>query len=123
MALKFQPVSWAQRQLVFHADHAVAIDLAEHPCGRIRFATDLVVVYIAEAGRERISPVVAVHAENATIALTVVASPPCIEMQIPWPYALLGDDVHHATLGIAAIECRSCSLHNLYTLNTRHQQS
>ena len=123
MCREFQPIHWTQRQLVFHADHAVAIDLAKHTCGRIRLAAHLIVVYIAKAGRECIRPVAAFHAEDAVIALAVVAAPPCIEMQIPWSYVLLGDDVHHATLGIAAIECRSSSLHNLYTFNTCHQQS
>jgi hypothetical protein len=47
-----------------------------------KIAVHLVVIHITEIGRERIRPVVTTHAEDASITLTVVASPSSIEMQI-----------------------------------------
>ena len=72
---------------------------------------------------ERIAPPAATTLQGQSIALLVMFGQTHVKTGGEILGCLLGDDVDDATIGIAAIECRGRTLHNLDVIDVVHRQT
>ena len=113
----------APHQLVFEVHRLVAIHGCDDARHRALGAVHIVVVRTVEVGREHIVPMLSVQSEGRSVALLVVLGVACVHIERQGLLTVFRDDVDHSARGIASIQGRGRTLHDLYALHVVHAQS
>ena len=80
----------------------------------------IIIVYPIKVGRQHIIQVLAIQTERSPVTLLVMLGIASVHLQCPRLLAALGDDVDHASRGLAAIESRGRPFHDLDALHVVH---